>query len=156
MSRRRTQKKRIIPADPLYKNVTVELFVRQIMREGKKNLAYKIFYKSLNLIYELTKKNPIFILNKAVINATPLVEIRASRVRGSILQLPQEVQSKRGTILAVHWILNACRKKSGKPMYFSIANELISASKKAGNAVKKKEEVHRMAESNKAFAKRPF
>jgi small subunit ribosomal protein S7 len=156
MSRRRTAKKRTVMPDPLYKSSLLELLVRQVMRNGKKLLAYRIMYESMNKIAEITKKDPLVILEQAIRNTTPLIEVKARRVGGSTYQVPIEVLPERGTTLAIRWILTACRNNHGKPMYVILTNELIDASNKSGNAVKKKDEIHRMAEANKAFAKQRF
>nr|Q9TJQ9.1 RecName: Full=Small ribosomal subunit protein uS7c; AltName: Full=30S ribosomal protein S7, plastid [Prototheca wickerhamii]AHK09988.1 ribosomal protein S7 [Prototheca wickerhamii]CAB53112.1 30S ribosomal protein S7 [Prototheca wickerhamii] len=156
MSRRRTAKKRIVMPDPVYKNSLLELIVRQVMRNGKKLLAYRIMYNSMIKIAEMTQKDPLDVLEKAIRNVTPLIEVKARRVGGSTYQVPLEVLPERGTTLAIRWILAACRKNRGKPMYIKLTNELIDASNKSGSAIKKKDEIHRMAEANKAFAKQRF
>lgn len=156
MSHRRTEKRRIVLADPLYESVIVELFVRQIMRKGKKLLAYRIIYESMFQIKKITKEEPLGILEQAVLNVKPLLETQARRSRGSIKQIPREVSTEKGILLAIRWILIASRKNNGKPMFLALANELINASKNFGNAVKKKEEVQKTAEANKVFLKREF
>ncbi len=156
MSRRRTQKKRTVMPDPVYDSRLVELLVGQLMREGKKLLAYRICYESLNQVAQATQQEPLGVLEQAIRNASPLVEVKARRIGGSTYQVPLEVAPERGTALALRWILAACRKKSGRPMASKLTSELLDAAKNTGLAVRKKEEVHKMAEANKAFAKYRF
>jgi small subunit ribosomal protein S7 len=156
MSRRRTQKKRTVMPDPVYDSRLVELLVGQLMREGKKLLAYRICYESLNQVAQATQQEPLGVLEQAIRNASPLVEVKARRIGGSTYQVPLEVAPERGTALALRWILSACRKKSGRPMASKLTSELLDAAKNTGLAVRKKEEVHKMAEANKAFAKYRF
>lgn len=156
MSRRRTQKKRTVMPDPVYDSRLVELLVGQLMREGKKLLAYRICYESLNQVAQATQQEPLGVLEQAIRNASPLVEVKARRIGGSTYQVPLEVAPERGTALALRWILAACRKKSGRPMAAKLTSELLDAAKNTGLAVRKKEEVHKMAEANKAFAKYRF
>uniref|UniRef100_UPI0030028C8D ribosomal protein S7 n=1 Tax=Prototheca fontanea TaxID=2836215 RepID=UPI0030028C8D len=154
MSRRHIEKKIAVLPDPIYNSRIAELFVRQIMRKGKKSLAYKLFYKSMNRVSKITKKNPLTIMGKAIHYATPLIETKALKNNKTIQKLPKEVLKRRGTLIAIRWILMACRKNKGKSITYNLANELIDASNKTGYAVKKKEEMHKMAEANKAFLKR--
>ena len=156
MSRRRTPKKRIVMPDPVYDSRLVELIVRQIMRNGKKSLAYKIMYESMNQIAETTQQEPLVVIEQAIRNATPLVEVKARRVGGSTYQVPLEILPERGTALAIRWILSACRNRAGRNMASKLTNELLDASKNSGNAIRKRDEVHKMAEANKAFAKYRF
>jgi len=156
MSRRRTPKKRSVMPDPVYESRLIELIVRQIMRKGKKSLAYKIMYESMQQIADITQQDPLGIIEQAIRNATPLVEVKARRVGGSTYQVPLEVLPERGTALAIRWILIACRNRSGRNMATKVTNELIEASKNSGSAIRKRDEVHKMAEANKAFAKYRF
>lgn len=156
MSRRRTQKKRIVMPDPVYDSRLVELIVRQIMRQGKKSLAYRIMYSSMNQLAQSTQQDPLVVIEQAIRNATPLLEVKARRIGGSTYQVPLEVAPERGTALAIRWILLACRSKSGKTMSSRLTTELIEASKNTGSAIRKRDEVHKMAEANKAFAKYRF
>lgn len=156
MSRRRTQKKRIVMPDPVYDSRLVELIVRQIMRQGKKSLAYRIMYSSMNQIAQSTQQDPLVVIEQAIRNATPLLEVKARRIGGSTYQVPLEVAPERGTALAIRWILLACRSKSGKTMSSRLTTELIEASKNTGSAIRKRDEVHKMAEANRAFAKYRF
>ena len=156
MSRRRTPKKRSVMPDPVYDSRLIELIVRQIMRQGKKSLAYKIMYESMNQIAETTQQEPLVIIEQAIRNATPLVEVKARRVGGSTYQVPLEILPERGTALAIRWILSACRHRAGRNMASKLTNELLDASKNSGNAIRKRDEIHKMAEANKAFAKYRF
>jgi len=156
MSRRRTPKKRSVMPDPVYDSRLVELIVRQIMRKGKKSLAYKIMYESMNQIAETTQQEPLVIIEQAIRNATPLVEVKARRVGGSTYKVPLEILPERGTALAIRWILSACRNRAGRNMASKLTNELLDASKNSGNAIRKRDEIHKMAEANKAFAKYRF
>jgi len=156
MSRRRTPKKRIIMPDPVYDSRLIELIVRQIMRKGKKSLAYKIMYDTMTQIAETTQQDPLMVIEQAIRNATPLVEVKARRVGGSTYQVPLEVLPERGTALAIRWVLIACRNRTGRTMSKKLRNELLEASKNSGNAIRKRDDVHKMAEANKAFAKYRF
>jgi len=156
MPRRRTPKKRIVVPDPVYDSRLIELLVRQVMRQGKKSLAYRIVYESMNQIAETTQQDPLGVIEQAVRNATPLVEVKARRIGGSTYQVPLEVAPERGTALAIRWILLACRNRTGKPMSNKLTSELLEAAKNSGSAVRKRDEVHKMAEANKAFAKYRF
>ena len=156
MSRRRTQKKRIVMPDPVYDSRLVELIVRQVMREGKKSLAYRIMYSSMNQLANTTQQDPLVVIEQAIRNATPLLEVKARRIGGSTYQVPLEVSPERGTALAIRWILLACRSKSGRTMSNRLTSELLEASKNSGSAIRKRDEVHKMAEANRAFAKYRF
>jgi small subunit ribosomal protein S7 len=156
MPRRRTPKKRIVMPDPVYDSRLIELLVRQIMRHGKKSLAYRIMYESMNQISEITQQDPLVIIEQAIRNATPLVEVKARRIGGSTYQVPLEVVPERGTALAIRWILIACRNRSGKSMSSKLTSEILEASKNTGSAIRKRDEIHKMAEANKAFAKYRF
>ena len=156
MSRRRTQKKRIVMPDPVYDSRLVELIVRQLMRQGKKSLAYRIMYSSMNQLATSTQQDPLIIIEQAIRNATPLLEVKARRIGGYTYQVPLEVTPERGTALAIRWILIACRSKSGRTMSNRLTTELLEASKNSGSAIRKRDEVHKMAEANRAFAKYRF
>jgi len=152
MARRKKIKKRIISPDPVYNNVTVAKFINQVMREGKKSIARKIVYGSFDIIKEKTKKESLEVFESALQNASPFLEVKAKRVGGATYQVPREVKGERKVSLAMRWIINAARAKKGKPMKEKLAQELIDASNNTGTAVKKKEDSHRMAEANRAFA----
>ena len=156
MSRRRTPKKRVLTADPVYDSRLVHIIVNHLMKKGKKSLAFRIFYEAMQQIGEITQQDPVQIIEQAVRNATPLVEVKARRVAGSTYQVPLEVNPERGTALAIRWILVSCRNRAGKQMVSKLTNEFLDASKNIGNAIRKRDEVHRMAEANTAFAKHRF
>jgi len=146
------KEKRTIPPDPFYDNVTVAKFINQVMRRGKKTIASKIVYKTFDLIKEKTKKDPLEVFESALKNVRPLLEVKSKRIGGATYQVPRPVSGERGTTLAIRWILMIARNKKGKPMREKLAGELIEASENRGAAVKKKEDTHRMAEANRAFA----
>lgn len=150
--RRARAKKRDITPDPRYKSVTVARFINYIMERGKKNVARKIVYDTLDFIKEKTKTDPTVIFDKAVKNVSPVLEIKAKRIGGANYQIPMEVRGERRQMLAFRWILDAAKRKKGKPMYQRLASELLEASKGEGSAIKHRSNVHRMAEANKAFA----
>lgn len=154
MSRRRTVKKRISVPDPIYKHALIETIVRYLMKDGKKFLAYRIIYESMRKIAEITKQKPLNILEQAIRNITPLMEIKARRKRGYTYQLPIEVAKSRGTNLAIRWLLAACRKRIGTSTSNKLTQEILDAYNNSGNAVRKKEEIHKMAEANKVFLKK--
>ena len=156
MPRRRPPKKRIVIPDPVYNSRIIELVVRQVMRHGKKALAYRLLYSSMNEIAEITQQDPLVIIEKAIRNATPLVEVKARRIGGSTYQVPLEVPAERGTALAIRWILISCRNRSGKSMATKLTSEFLEAAKNSGLAIRKRDEVHKMADANKAFAKYRF
>ena len=141
----------ILP-DPVYNNLMVSEFINQVMRKGKKTIARKIVYGAFDLIKSQTKKEPLEIFEKALGQTAPSVEVRPQRIGGATYQVPREVKGKRRQSLAMRWIIAAAKSKKGKPMNESLAQELISAAKNEGEAVRKKINVHRMAEANKAFA----
>jgi len=151
MARGKTIKREIAP-DPIYSNVIVSKFVNQIMRKGKKTIARKIVYRAFDIIKEKTKKDPLEVFEKALQNASPLLEVKSKRVGGATYQVPREVRGDRRMTLAMRWIITAARSKKGRPMREKLAEELILASNNEGTAIKKKEDTHRMAEANRAFA----
>mmetsp|Transcript_28596 Transcript_28596/g.71770 ORF Transcript_28596/g.71770 Transcript_28596/m.71770 type:complete len:157 (+) Transcript_28596:469-939(+) len=152
MSRRNTAQKRIIVPDPIYKSRLVSILIVRLLKNGKKALAQRIIYNTLEIIQERTSSDPLNLLEKAVRNVTPLVEVKARRVGGSTYQVPIEVKAYRGTNLALRWIARYAKERSGKNMALKLANELIDASNESGSSIRKREETHRMAEANKAFA----
>jgi len=149
---RKKQAKRIIQPDAVYDNVKVAKFINQVMREGKKTIARKIVYGAFAIIKEKTKKDPLEVFEKGMQNASPLLEIKPKRVGGATYQVPREVRPERAITLATRWIIKAAKAKKGKPMREKLAEELMLAAENSGSAVKKKEDVHRMAEANRAFA----
>ena len=151
MRRRRPEKRTILP-DPGYNDLAVAKFVNYIMKKGKKGIAEKIFYSSMDSIKQRTKTDGLKIFQKAVESASPSVEVKSRRIGGATYQVPIEVPRNRSFYLASLWIINAAKARSGKPMSERLASELISAANNEGGAIKKKEDTHRMAEANKAFA----
>jgi small subunit ribosomal protein S7 len=145
-------KKRQIEPDFIYNNIGISTLINHIMKKGKKTIAQKIVYGCLTEIGQKTKKDPIDVFEKALENAAPLLELRAKRVGGATYQVPTEVKGGRKEALAIRWILTAAKGRKGKPMKSKLAEELIEASENKGSAIKKKEETHRMAEANRAFA----
>ncbi|HBE21341.1 MAG TPA: 30S ribosomal protein S7 [Cyanobacteria bacterium UBA11149] len=152
MSRRAVIKKRPVPPDPVYNSRLISMIVRRLMRHGKKSLAYRIIYDAMKIIEERTGTDPITTFEKAIRNATPLVEVKARRVGGATYQVPMEVRSDRGIALAMRWLIQFSRSRAGKSMSSKLANELMDAANETGNAIRKREETHRMADANKAFA----
>jgi small subunit ribosomal protein S7 len=152
MPRRREVPKRDITPDPKFRSDTVAKFINVVMRSGKKSTAENIVYGALNTMAERSKKDPIEMFNQALTNVRPLVEVKSRRVGGATYQVPVEVRSGRQTALAMRWVVEAARTRSGKSMAARMADELMDAADKRGNAVKKREDVHRMAEANKAFS----
>ena len=151
MRRRRPEKRTILP-DPVYNDLAVAKFVNYIMEKGKKGIAEKIFYGSMDTIKQRTKPDGLKIFQKAVESTSPSVEVKSRRIGGATYQVPIEVPRNRSFYLASLWIINAAKARSGKPMSERLASELISAANNEGGAIKKKEDTHRMAEANKAFA----
>ena len=152
MSRRSKPPKRIPPADPIYGSVDVSKFINRVMRRGKKSLAERIFYSTLENIGEKTKEKPIEVFQKALTNATPLLEVKARRIGGSTYQVPIEVKAERGFALSSSWLIAAAKNRHGKSFIDKLTAELIDASNGVGAACKKREDTHKMAEANKAFA----
>lgn len=152
MARRKKRIEREIPPDPIYNSVLVSKFINYVMRKGKKSIAQKIVYGAFDIIKEKTKKEPLEIFEKALENAGPRLEVRPRRVGGATYQVPREVPEYRRIALAMRWILMGARAKKGKPTKEKLAEEIISAANNEGWAVKKKEDTHKMAEANKAFA----
>lgn len=152
MSRRGVVQRRPIPPDSIYNSRLISMIIRRVMRHGKKSLATRIVYDAMKTIQERTGTEPIEIFERAVRNATPLVEVKARRVGGATYQVPMEVRSERGITLAMRWLVQFSRQRPGRTMANRLANELMDAANETGNAIRKREETHRMAEANKAFA----
>ena len=152
MSRKKRAPKKIQVIDPVYKSAIIPKLVNSIMYDGKKTIAEKIVYDAIDKIKSKTKDEPINIFNEAINNVRPTVEVRSRRVGGATYQVPVEVKAKRSQALALRWIIDASRKRKDKNMSDKIFNEIYDAYEKKGAAVKKREDVHKMAESNKAFA----
>ena len=151
MRRRRPERRQILP-DPVYNDKLVAKFVNYVMNCGKKGVAEKIFYGAMSQLKERTKTDGLVIFEKAIENASPAVEVKSRRIGGATYQVPIEVPRGRRFYLASQWIINAAISRSGKPMSEKLAAELISAANGEGGAIKKKDDTHRMAEANKAFA----
>ncbi len=151
MRRRRPEKREILP-DPVYSNLLVAKFVNYIMNDGKKGVAEKIFYGAMDQVKDKTKSEGLKIFEKAIENASPSVEVKSRRVGGATYQVPIEVPRGRRFYLASQWIIAAALNRSGRPMAEKLAIELIAAANGDGGAIKKKDDTHRMAEANKAFA----
>ncbi len=152
MSRRTSATKRPVPPDPVYSSRLVSMMIRRIMVSGKYSIASRIVYSAMKTIEERTGNDPLELFERAVRNATPLVEVKARRVGGATYQVPMEVRGDRGTALALRWITMFSRQRPGKTMTGKLANELMDAANEAGGAIRRREETHRMAEANKAFA----
>ena len=152
MSRRSKPAKRIPLADPVYNSVDISKFINRIMRRGKKSLAEKIFYMTLERIKERTNADPMETFQKAMTNATPLLEVKARRIGGATYQVPIEVRPDRRQALALRWLTTFSRARGEKTQEERLANEIMDAANNTGAAVKRKEDMHKMAEANKAFA----
>ncbi len=152
MARKKKIKKRTILPDPVYNNVQVSKFINHIMKWGKRTVARKIVYQSFDIIKNKTKKDPLEVFDEAIKNVSPLLEVKPKRIGGATYQIPREVKGDRRISLATRWIIGASRAKKGKPMKEKLAEELINAFNNTGTAIKKKEDTHRMAEANRAFA----
>ena len=152
MSRKRSAPKKIPVIDPRYKSLIIPKLINSIMYDGKKTIAEKIIYDALEKIKSKSKDEPIKIFNDAITNIRPTVEVRSRRVGGATYQVPVEVKSKRSQALALRWLIAASRKRKDKNMSDKIFNEIFDAYQNKGAAIKKKEDVHKMAESNKAFS----
>lgn len=152
MSRRNISKKRFPQPDPVYNSYLVSLLTTRILKSGKKTIARKIVYQAFDIIRKKTNEDPLSIFEKAIRNASPIVEVKARRVGGSTYQVPIEVTSFRATNLSLRWIIQFSDKRVGRSMAIKLANEVIDTANDIGNTIKKKEETHRMAEANKAFA----
>jgi small subunit ribosomal protein S7 len=152
MSRKNISKKKFPIADPLFNSFILNLLIKRIIKKGKKSLAQRIVKNMFKKIASKTKIDPLQVFEKAIKNVTPIVEVKACRIGGSTYQVPVEVSGFRGTNLSLKWILKAANSRSGKGFSLNLANEIIDASNLSGNAIRKKEETHKMAESNKAFS----
>jgi small subunit ribosomal protein S7 len=152
MSRRNVAKKRFPEADPIYNSYLVSLLITRILKSGKKNLAQNIVISAFEIIRTKTNQDPLLIFEKAIKNASPVVEVKARRIGGSTYQVPVEVSGFRATNLSLRWIIQYARQRVGRTMAIKLASEIIDTANEIGNTIKKKEETHRMAEANKAFA----
>ncbi|MCX8116292.1 30S ribosomal protein S7 [Chloroflexus sp.] len=152
MPRRGTVERRPVPPDARYNSVLVQKFINKVMERGKKSLAERIVYQALDLAAERLKKPQMEIFEQALRNASPSIEVKPKRVGGATYQVPVEVKSDRRYSLAMRWLLMSARARTGKPMVERLAAELIDAYNNTGTTIKRKEDVHRMAEANRAFA----
>ena len=152
MSRKRKAPKKIPIVDPKYKSVIIPKLINSIMLDGKKTIAEKIVYDAIDKIKSKSKDEPLTVFNDAINNVRPTVEVRSRRVGGATYQVPVEVKAKRSQALALRWIIDASRKRTDIKMSYKLFNEIFDAYQKRGSAIKKKEDTHKMAESNKAFA----
>jgi small subunit ribosomal protein S7 len=152
MSRKRKAPKKITILDPRYKSAIIPKLINSIMYDGKKTVAEKIVYDAIDKIKSKSKDEPITVFNEAINNIRPTVEVRSRRVGGATYQVPVEVKTKRSQALALRWLIDASRKRKDKNMSDKIFNEIYDAYQNKGSAIKKKEDTHKMAESNKAFA----
>lgn len=152
MSRRKSAEQRVVLPDPKYNNILVTKFINSLMQRGKKSVAEKIFYSALESIESKTKKSGLEIFERAIENVKPILEVRSRRVGGATYQVPIEVRLNRKQALALRWIIGFAKARPGKSMAEKLADELISASNKEGSSMKKREDTHKMAEANKAFA----
>lgn len=151
MARKKIEK-RIIHPDPSYNSITVAKFINYVMKNGKKEKARKIVYGSFDIIKNKTQKDPVEIFEKALVNASPLLEVRSKRIGGATYQVPREVRGERKLMLALRWILQGTKGRKGKTMKEKLVEELIDAANNQGWAVKKRDDTHKMAEANRAFA----
>ena len=153
MSRRNQATRREVTPDPKYGSRLVAMLIRKLMLDGKASLSARIVYDAMDIIAERSgTDNPLELVENAIRNATPMVEVKARRVGGATYQVPMEVRGDRGTTLALRWLSSFSRSRPGKSMSIKLANELMDAANETGNTIRKREETHRMAEANKAFA----
>ncbi len=150
--RKSTAKKRILLPDPIYNDVLVTRFLNSLMYDGKKNTASKIFHECIEIVAKRTNEDGLEVFKKGLANVTPQVEVRSRRVGGATFQIPSEVRPERKLALAIKWMITYARKRNEKSMAQKLAGEIVAASKEEGAAFKKKEDVHKMAEANKAFS----
>ena len=150
--RKKRSTRRIGIPDPKYQDILVSRFINSLLKKGKKHTARGILYGAFNLIEEKTKNKPLDVFKKAVNNASPMIEVRARRVGGATYQVPTEVRPERRTALAIRWLISYAKERSDTSMAQKLASELMAAASGEGGAIKKKDDVHRMAEANKAFA----
>lgn len=152
MSRRTRAQKRPTAPDPVYNSRLISMLVQRIMLSGKKSIASRIVYDAMKSVEERTGQEALQIFERAIKNATPLVEVKARRVGGATYQVPMEVRSDRGIALALRWLVQFSRKRAGRSMVSKLANEVMDAANETGSTIRKREETHKMAEANKAFA----
>lgn len=151
MSRRRRAEPRIVKPDPRYNNAELAKFINRVMLKGKKSTAQRVVYDALDLVRQDTNQDPVGVFTTALRNATPLVEVRPRRVGGATYQVPVELRTSRSEALAMRWIIRGARARNGMRMARGLANEFMDAARGEGSAVRRKDELHRMAEANRAF-----
>lgn len=152
MARRREAEKREILPDPRYKSILVSKFINNLMREGKKSVAQRVFYESLRILEQRAKQPALEVFEKAIENVKPLLEVKSRRVGGATYQVPVEVRPSRALSLSIKWIINYARARNEKGMPAKLAAELLDAANQRGASIKKREDTHKMAEANRAFA----
>ena len=152
MPRRKAPLRRVISPDVRYKSILVSMFVNRLMKKGKKSTAYRIMYDAMDLIHERSHQDPLEMFEQAIENVKPVIEVKPRRVGGATYQVPVEVSPERRVSLAMRWLLAAARARHGKTMAEKLSAELFDAANKQGAAIKKREDTHRMAEANRAFA----
>jgi small subunit ribosomal protein S7 len=156
MPRRPLNKKRILLADPIYGSVSVHMLINRVLKSGKKSVAYRIVYNALKDIGESTGKNPVEVFEKALDNVTPRVEVKPRRRAGAIQLVPRVLRAgDRSKATALRWVLEGCHKRSGQPMLNRLKNEILEAYKKTGYAIRKKDELHKIAVNNAMYARKP-
>lgn len=148
MSRHQKLKNRIINPDPFHDSILIQKIVNQLMKKGKKTLAHRILNLVIQEIEQKTQNDPIQIIEQAIQNVAPAVEIKARRIGGAVYSIPIELSSERSISIAIKWILNSCNTKSGRPLVYKLTNELLEASKKLGSAIRRRDEIHKIAESS--------
>lgn len=151
MARRRRAIRRVIPPDPRYNSVALSRFIDKIMQRGKKTVAQRVVYQAFDIVGQESKRDPLEVFEQALKNATPALEVKPRRVGGATYQVPLEVRPERRQTLAMRWLVAAARARTGRPMREKLAQELIDASRGQGVAIKRREDLHRMAEANRAF-----
>jgi small subunit ribosomal protein S7 len=151
MSRRRRAEPRIINPDPRYNNVVLARFINRVMQRGKKTTAQRVVYNALEIVREESRRDPMEVFEQAIKNSTPIVEVKPRRIGGATYQVPTELRTNRSEALAMRWIIRGARGRKGTPMRRSLATEFMEASRGEGSAVRRREELHRMAEANRAF-----
>lgn len=151
MSRRRRAERRVIPPDPRYSNLELARFINRVMQRGKKATAQRIIYSAFDRIQQESSRDPLEVFQQALRNATPLIEVKPKRVGGATYQVPTELTPNRSEALAMRWLIRGAQSHKGMPMRGGLAQELMEASRGEGSAVRRKEELHRMADANRAF-----
>ena len=149
--RRHKAEIRVVPPDPQYGNIELARFINRVMLKGKKTVAQRIVYSAMEIVEAQANRPPLEIFQEALRNATPLLQVKARRVGGATYQIPIEVPARRGSALAMRWIISSARGRKGRPMHQKLAQEFLDASRGDGAAVKRREDLHRMAEANRAF-----